>query len=59
MVKAIDEISSSANEEAQGATNIAQGAASISQMSNDVINITKAAKEKSDLLIKSVSQFKV
>ncbi len=59
MVKAIDEISSSANEGANGATNIAQSAASISQMSNDVINITKAAKEKSDLLIKSVSQFKV
>lgn len=59
MVKAIDEISGSANEGANGATNIAQSAAAISQMSNDVIKITKTAKEKSDLLIRSVSQFKV
>ena len=59
MVKAIDEISAAANEEAQGATNIAQGASVIAQMSNDVINMSEEAKVKSDLLIKSVSQFKV
>ena len=59
MVKAIDEISAAANEEAQGATNIAQGASVIAQMSNDVINMSEEAKGKSDLLIKSVSQFKV
>ena len=59
MVKAIDEISSSANEEAQGASNIAQGAASIAQMSNRVIETAELAKEKSNMLIKSVSRFKV
>jgi len=59
MVKAIDEISSSANEGAQGATNIAQGAGVITQMSDSVIKMAASAKGKSDLLIKVVSQFKV
>lgn len=59
MVKAIEEISSAANEEAQGATNIAQEASVITQMSDNAMKLAKTAKEKSDLLIKSVSKFKV
>lgn len=59
MVKAIDEIANAANEEAQGASNIAQGAATITQMSNSVIKMAESAKGKSDLLIETVSQFKV
>lgn len=59
MVKAIEEISSVANEEAQEATNIAQEASVITQMSDNAMKLAKTAKEKSDLLIKSVSKFKV
>lgn len=59
MVKAIEEISSAANEEAQGATNIAQEASVITQMSDNAMKLAKTAKEKSDLLIKLVSKFKV
>lgn len=59
MVKAIDEISSAANEEAYGATNIAQESSAIRQMSDNVIKLTKMAREKSDLLIKSVSKFRM
>ncbi len=59
MVKAIDEISSSAYEEAQGASNIANGAALITQMSNVVKENADLANEKSNKLIKLVSKFKV
>ncbi|WIV11904.1 methyl-accepting chemotaxis protein [Proteiniborus sp. MB09-C3] len=59
MVKAIDEISSAANEEAYGATNIAQESSAIRQMSDNVIKLTEMAREKSDLLIKSVSKFRM
>ncbi len=59
MVKAIDEITSAANEEARGASSIAQEASEIAMMSNDVIKMAESAKEKSDLLIKAVSSFKV
>jgi len=59
MVKAIDEIAGAANEEAQGATDIAQGASEIMQMSDDVIKTAESAKEKSELLIKAVSSFRI
>ncbi|HEX2945761.1 MAG TPA: methyl-accepting chemotaxis protein [Clostridia bacterium] len=59
MVKAINEISSASNEEAQGASSIAQDASGIAEMSNDVIKLAESAKEKSDSLIKVVSQFKI
>lgn len=59
MVKAIEEIARGANDEAQGATNIAQRASEIAQMSNDVIKISESAKASSELLIETVSKFKV
>lgn len=59
MVKAIEEITSASNEEAQGAANIAQEASVITQMSNDAIKLAEAAKEKSDSLIRAVSVFRV
>lgn len=59
MVKAIDEIAASSNEEAQGTNSIAQEASSITQMSLEVIIMAEEAKGKSDLLIKTVSQFKL
>lgn len=59
MVKAIEEIAQSANDGAQGATSIAQESAEIAQMSNDVIKLSESAKESSDVLIKTVSSFKI
>lgn len=59
MVEAISEITNASNEEAQGATDIAQEVSAIMQMSNNVIKLAKSAEGKSNLLIKSVSQFKV
>ena len=59
IVKAIDEISTSTSEGAQGAFSIAEGAAVIAQMSNKVIENAELAKAKSDMLIKLVSKFKV
>lgn len=59
MAKAIEEVASSANEEAQGATSIAQEAAGIMNKSNEVINLSESAKEKSNMLMKIVSQFKI
>ncbi|GEA32767.1 methyl-accepting chemotaxis protein [Clostridium diolis] len=59
MVRAIEEIASSANEEAQGAVSIAQESEAIMNGSNEVINLSELAKEKSKMLIKIVSQFKV
>jgi methyl-accepting chemotaxis protein len=43
----------------QGATSIAQESAEIAQMSNDVIKLSESAKESSDVLIKTVSSFKI
>ncbi len=59
MVKAIEEITSASNEEAQGAYNIAQEASAIAIKSNDVIKLAEAAKVKSEALIKAVSVFKI
>ena len=59
MAKAIDEIASSTNEGAQGATDIAQDVEDIVNKSNEVINLSKSAEEKSNMLIKIVSQFRV
>ncbi len=59
MVKAIDEVAIASNEEAQGASNIAQGAAVITEMSERVIKMAASSKDKSELLIKTVSHFKV
>jgi len=59
MVKTINEIAVSSNEEAQGISNIAHGTAEITQMSNDVINAAELAKSKSNLLVEVVSKFKV
>lgn len=59
MVRAIEEVASSANEEAQGAASIAQESEDIMNKSNEVINLSELAKEKSNMLIKIVSQFKI
>ncbi len=59
MVKAIEEITSASNEEAQGAYNIAQEASAIAMKSSDVIKMAEAARNKSEELIKAVSVFKV
>lgn len=59
MVKAIEGIAASANEEAQGAANIAQETNEITQMSNEVIKMAGSAKDRSESLKKAVSSFKV
>lgn len=59
MAKGIDEITSASNEEANGASSIAQEATSIAHMSNEVIKLSEESAQKSDLLIKTVSSFKV
>ncbi len=59
MVKAIEEIAGFANEEAQGAVSIAQESEDIMNKSNEVNNLSESAKDKSNLLIKIVSQFKI
>lgn len=59
MVKAINQIATTANEEAIGVTNIAQESTAIVQMSNDAIQLADKAKEKSELLIGKVQQFKI
>lgn len=59
MVKAIEEITSASNEEAQGAYSIAQEASLIATKSNDVIKLAESARVKSEELIKAVSAFKI
>lgn len=59
MVKAIGEIANSTNEEASGATTIAQEVVGVMQKSNDVIELSKTAKDKAIQLAAAVSQFKV
>lgn len=59
MVKAIEELTTASNEEAQGAYNIAQEASSIAMKSSEVITLAESAKVKSESLIKAVSLFKV
>ncbi len=59
MAKAISEISDSTNEEASGATMIAQEAIGIMQKSNEVIELSKTAKDKANQLAAAVSQFKI
>lgn len=59
MVKAIDDITIAANEAAQGATNIAQESSTITQKSDEVAKLAEEGKLKSELLIKSVSKFRI
>lgn len=59
MVKAIEEITSASNEEAQGAYNIAQETSAIAMRSNDVTKMAEAARSRSEELITAVSVFKV
>lgn len=59
MVEAITQIAAAANEEAMGATNIAHETSSVVLMSQDVMNLAKNAKEKSDHLVEAVGQFKM
>jgi len=59
MVQAINQITTAANEEAMGATNIAQKISVIVNMVENVVNLTNKSNEKSESLIKLVKQFKI
>lgn len=59
MVEAINQITTSSNEEATGAANIAQKAEMILNMAENVVNLTTKSNEKSDALISLVKQFKI
>jgi len=59
MVRAITQISTAANDQALGATNIAQETTAIVQMASNVQRLASDAKEKSESLIKLVNQFKI
>ena len=59
MIKAISQITTAANEEAVGATNIAQKTAVIVNMVEKVVNLASKSNDKSESLIKIVNQFKI
>lgn len=59
MVKAITEVASSANEEAQGVSSKAEESETIMNKSNEVVKLSELSKEKSNLIIQAVSQFKI
>ncbi|WP_326512617.1 methyl-accepting chemotaxis protein [Clostridium intestinale] len=59
MVESITQISTSANDEAMGATNIAQKTAVIANMAESVVNLANKSNEKSESLINLVKQFKI
>ncbi len=59
MAETIEQIAETANEEAQGASNIAGEVLSITHMAEDMIKLSMSAKEKSNLLVETVSQFKI
>ncbi|NMA67882.1 MAG: methyl-accepting chemotaxis protein [Desulfitobacterium sp.] len=59
MVQAIEEITIAVNEGAQGESRIAEEATRVADMTQEVIGMAQLAKEKSDLLIETVSEFKV
>jgi len=59
MVYAINQISTSTNEEALGAANIAQRSETIVHMTENVVNLANRSNEKSEALIKLVQQFKI
>jgi len=59
MVQAITQISTTANEEALGATNIAQKTETIVNMAENVMNLASKSNKKSEELVKLVKQFKI
>ena len=59
IVNAVDAIAISANEGAQGTSNIANSVALIAEMSNTVIENSDLAKTKSNMLIELVSKFRI
>jgi len=59
MVQAIDQITSSTNEEAIGTTTIAQKASVIVSMAEHVVKLASESNEKSKSLIGLVNQFKI
>lgn len=59
MVQAITQISTAANEEAMGATNIAEKTNVIANMAENVVTLAGKSNEKSETLIKLVNQFKI
>ena len=59
IVNAVDAIAISANEGAQGTSNIANSVAMIAEMSNTVIENSELARTKSNTLIELVSKFRI
>jgi len=59
MVQAIEQITSSTNEEATGATNIAQKTSTIVSMAEHVVKLASESNAKSEALINLVKQFKI
>lgn len=59
VTKAINEIATSTEDEAKGASSIAQETMAIMHKSNEVIDLSKSANEKSRMLIDIVSHFKI
>lgn len=57
--RAIQDIADASEEGARGTGSIAEESAAITLMSGEVLRLAEAAKEKSDLLIKTVSEFKI
>ncbi len=57
MIKAINEVTASTNESAEGATNIAMKAAEVMNMGNIVVDVSESSKKSSDNLKEYVSKF--
>jgi len=59
MIKAIEEVSMSTNQETEAISNIAERSTNIIEKTNDVINEMKDAQEKIDDLMNVISKFKL
>lgn len=59
MAETIEQIAKTANEEALGASNIAAEVSTITHMAESVTQLSESAKEKSNLLVETVSPFKI
>lgn len=59
IVRTMDGITAAATEGAQGTTNITERLTNVVEKSNEIINETNIAKEKSDKLLSILSKFKV
>jgi methyl-accepting chemotaxis protein len=59
MIKAIDEITSANNEEAEGTSNIAQRSVEVKEKANELLIQANKSKKYSENLMNYVSKFKV